>query len=156
MKIKVLFMDDIFSDTFRKNHDSEHLAFDDAWIESIEKELFSNDIENVTFDLVKNGDIGRMPSLIQQEKPDIVLLDLYWYEDAGKTDLSLAALREIRKSHPDLPVIQYTIKPDKEIMDRSYEAGATFFLAKVPLPIPEVHTALKYIMVYLKRNMQGS
>ena len=92
--------------------------------------------------------------------PDIVLLDLYWYEEAKKTygdvrkavDISLDALKGMRKDYPDLPVIQYTVKPDKETMESAYEAGATFFLEKVPMAIAEVQSALKYIMIYLMRN----
>lgn len=158
MRIKVLFLDDIFSDAFRKTHDIEQLAFDDAWVESIERELLNTKIDDVTFSITKSGDIDQWPSLISSEKPDIVLLDLYWYEQAkakggtSATDISLEALRAIRKVYPNLPVIQYTVKPDRDAMDRSYEAGATFFLEKVPLAIAEVHSALKYLMIYFSRN----
>lgn len=159
MKIKVLFLDDVFSDMFRETHDSEQLAFDDAWVESIEKELTNSKIAGVDFKIVKSGDIEQWQFLIDREKPDLVLLDLYWYEQAKKTDgvrnavdISLDALKGMRKAYPDLPVIQYTVKPDKEIMDRAYAAGATFFLEKVPLAVAEVHSALKYIMIYLMRN----
>jgi DNA-binding NarL/FixJ family response regulator len=159
MKIKVLFLDDIFSDIFRNTHDSEQLAFDDAWVDSIEKELTNGKIKGVDFEIVRSGDIDQWASLIDREKPDLVLLDLYWYEQAKQkggavhaVDISLEALRGIRKTYPTLPVIQYTVKPDKEIMDRSYEAGATFFLEKVPLAVPEVHSALKYLMIYLMRS----
>jgi hypothetical protein len=37
-------------------------------------------------------------------------------------------------------------------MERSYAAGATFFLEKVPLAIAEAHSTLKYIMIYLMRR----
>jgi DNA-binding NarL/FixJ family response regulator len=160
MKIKVLFLDDIFSELFRKTHDVEQLAFDDTWVESIEKELNNTKLIGVDFEIVKSGDIESWQTLIVQTKPDMVLLDLYWYEQAKKTygdvrkavDVSIDALKGIRKAYPDLPVIQYTVKPDKEIMDLAYAAGATFFLEKVPLAIAEVHSALKYIMIYLMRN----
>lgn len=157
MRIKVLFLDDIFSDVFRKTHDIEQLAFDDAWVDSIERELTNNKIDGVEFTIVKSGELDQWPTLISKEQPDLVLLDLYWYEQAkaqnmGATDISLKALAAIRKEYPKLPVIQYTVKPDKETMDRSYEAGATFFLEKVPLAVPEVHSALKYLMVYLLRT----
>lgn len=158
MKIKVLFLDDIFSDMFRKTHDIEQLAFDDAWVESIEKELTNSKIDGIHFNIVKSGEIDQWPNLIEQEKPDIVLLDLYWYEQAKNRghgtaiDISLEALKAIRNAYPGLPVIQYTVKPDKETMDRSYDAGATFFLEKVPLAIAEVHSALKYLMIYLMRK----
>lgn len=159
MKIKVLFLDDIFSEIFRRTHDGEQLAFDDAWVDSIGRELSNNKIAGIDFEIVKSGEIEEWPSLIDSEKPDIVLLDLYWYEQAKAkgdatraVDISLEALRGIRKSYPTLPVVQYTVKPDKEIMDASYDAGATFFLEKVPLAIPEVHSALKYLMIYLMQS----
>lgn len=160
MKIKVLFLDDIFSEIFRTTHDSEQLAFDDAWVDSLEKELTGSKITGVDFEIIKSGDIEQWPTLIQQVKPDVVLLDLYWYEQAKKRygdsrkamDISLEALKGMRKAYPDLPVIQYTVKPDKDMMDRSYSAGATFFLEKVPLAISEVHSALKYIMIYFLRH----
>jgi DNA-binding NarL/FixJ family response regulator len=160
VNIKVLFLDDIFSDTFRKTLDPEQLVFDDTWVASIEKELTNTTIIGVDFQIIKSGDIDGWRALLKKEKPDLVLLDLYWHEQAKKkygdarkaVDISLDALKEIRKVYPELPVIQYTLKPDKEIMDRSYAAGATFFLEKVPLAIAEVHSALKYIMIYLLRN----
>ena len=159
MKIKVLFFDDIFSDMFRKTHDGEQLAFDDAWVDSIERELTNGQIKGIDFEIVKSGEIELWPYLIERAEPDLVLLDLYWYEQAKQQggecraiDISLEALKGIRKRYPDLPVIQYTVKPDRETMDQSYEAGATFFLEKVPLAVPEVLSALKYLMIYLVRS----
>jgi DNA-binding NarL/FixJ family response regulator len=160
LEIKILFLDDIFSDTFRKTLDPEQLVFDDTWVASIEKELTNTKIIGVDFQIIKSGDIDGWKTLLKKEKPDVVLLDLYWHEQAKKkygdarkaVDISLDALKKIRKVYPDLPVIQYTVKPDKEIMDQSYAAGATFFLEKVPLAIAEVHSALKYIMIYLMRS----
>ncbi|MFH0782498.1 MAG: response regulator [Pseudomonadota bacterium] len=159
MRIKILFLDDIFSEMFRKTHDSEQLAFDDAWVDSIEREFTNGKVKGVDFEIVKSGEIDQWKSLIDTEKPDLVLLDLYWYEQAKQkgsgyhaVDISMEALKGIRKNYPDLPVIQYTVKPDRETMDRSYEAGATFFLEKVPLAIPEVHSALKYLVFHLMRS----
>lgn len=160
MKIKVLFLDDIFSGEFRQTLDSEQLAFDDMWAQSIETEFAQSQNIGVEFEIVKSGDIDAWQPLIEKEKPDLVLLDLYWHEQAKKkfgnvrkaVDISLDALKEIRKTYANLPVIQYTLKPDKDMMERSYAAGATFFLEKVPLAVAEVHSALKYIMIYLMRH----
>ncbi|MDX9785435.1 MAG: response regulator [Desulfobacterales bacterium] len=160
MKIKVLFLDDIFSGAFRQTLDNEQLAFDDMWVQSIEKEFSQSKDIGVDFEIIKSGDIDAWRTLIESEKPDLVLLDLYWHEQAKKkfgsvrkaADISLDVLKEIRKTHANLPVIQYTLRPDKEIMERSYAAGATFFLEKVPLAVSEVHSALKYIMIYLMRR----
>ena len=77
-----------------------------------------------------------------------------WGDVRRAADISLDALKQIRDAYNTLPIIQYTLKPDKELMDQSYAAGATFFLEKVPLAIAEVHCALKYIMIYLLRENQ--
>ena len=61
-------------------------------------------------------------------------------------------LRQIRQSFPDLPVISYTIKPDREVLDTAYANGVTFFLEKVAMAVPEVHNALKYIIIYFLQN----
>lgn len=53
---------------------------------------------------------------------------------------------------PALPIVCYTIKPGKGLMERAYSAGAAFFLEKVPLALPEVHSLLKYILIYLFRK----
>lgn len=160
MKIKILFLDDIFSEAFRNTLGTEQLVFDDTWVESLENECATAKNLGVNFEIVKSGDIDGWQTLIEKEKPDLVLLDLFWHEQAktkyGDTrkavDISLDTLKGLRKAYADLPVIQYTLKPDKEIMDRSYAAGATLFLEKVPLAIPEAHSGLKYAMIYLMRN----
>ena len=160
MKIKVLFLDDIFSDLFRQTLDQEQLIFDDTWSESLVREFSRTRDMGVTFEVVKSGAIDDWKQLIEKEKPDIVLLDLYWHEHARKkwgdvrkaVDISLDTLKALRSAYKDLPVIQYTLKPNQQLMEQSYEAGATFFLEKVPLAIAEVHCALKYIMIHLMRN----
>ena len=91
-------------------------------------------------------------ALLDEHPVGLVVQDMNFTEDTTSGKEGIALFHEIRQRYPDLPVIQYTVKPDKEIMDRAYEAGATFFLEKVPLAIAEVHSALKYIMIYLMRN----
>jgi DNA-binding NarL/FixJ family response regulator len=130
------------------------------WSESLEKELVDKHISGIEFEVVQSGDIDKWSQLIETERPDVVLLDVYWHEHARQkwgdvnraADISLDALKQIRRTYERLPVIQYTLKPDKELMDQSYAAGATFFLEKVPQAIAEVHCALKYIMIYLLRG----
>ena len=52
MNIKVLFLDDIFSDLFRNKVDSEQLIFDDTWSESLEKELVHKKVSGIDFQIV--------------------------------------------------------------------------------------------------------
>ncbi len=163
MQIKVLFLDDIFSESFRTANAGEQVAFDDAWADAIEKELTNNTLENVRIDVVRSGDIDSWRQLIETAKPDIVLLDLYCYEQskAKYSDVrqamkvGLDALKAIRGAFPELPIIQYTVKPDRQTMDLCYAAGASFFLEKVPLALPEVHSSLKYIMIHLVRKQRN-
>ncbi len=163
MKVKVLFFDDIFSDLFREKHEKEELAWDDNWIDSIFKALDeSTQRIGVSFELIKSGEIDAWEALIKKEDPDIILLDLFWVEQAQQKyndrnramDISMDVMQQIRKALPALPVVCYTIKPDHKLMERAYNAGATFFLEKVPIAIPEVHSSLKYIFIYLIRQMQ--
>ena len=161
MKTKVLFFDDIFSDLFRKQNDSEQLVFDDAWVSSIEEAL-TDPKRNIgfTFELAKSGDIELWQEIVKKEKPDIILLDLFWpeqaklkYDDGRRgMDISLGAIHDIRKAFPSLPIVCYTVKPDQGMLEKAYRAGATLFLEKVPLAIPEVHSALVYIFIYLLRQ----
>ncbi|GAB6907656.1 hypothetical protein DESC_10006 [Desulfosarcina cetonica] len=161
MKVKILFFDDIFSHLFRSEHDKNTLVWDDAWVESLETALVGkNDRLNLDFSLVKSGDIDSWQSIVEKEKPDVIIMDHYWPEHAWKKygdrerggEISLETLRQIRETFPDLPVISYTIKPDRELLDSAYASGVTFFMEKVAMAVPEVHNALKYIIIYLLRR----
>ncbi|MEW6439317.1 MAG: response regulator [bacterium] len=162
MKAKVLFFDDIFSERFRSKLNPEHLAFDDNWAAAVGKALTEDSgVGDVRFELVRRGEIGKWQEIIREEKPDILLLDLLWPEEAQAkykdrsrgADVSLEALPKIRKAFPDLPVVCYTVKPDRELYREAYRRGATFFLEKLPLPLPEVQTPLKYVLLYLLRQV---
>jgi DNA-binding NarL/FixJ family response regulator len=160
MKVKILFLDDIFSTLFRIAHSEDELVWDDNWVDSIEKALTDqNDRLDVNFTLVKSGEIENWKNLLDKEKPDIILMDLYWPEQARKkygdhkkgTKISLDTLREMRKMYPDLPIIFYTILPDRKTLNECYENGATFFMEKISMAIPEVHNTLKYIIIYFMK-----
>ena len=163
MKVKVLFFDDIFSDLFRKEHDAEQLVWDDNWVSSIEEELTDPKCDiGTTFKLAKSGEIESWHEIITNENPDILLLDLFWPEQAKLKyndkrrgmDISLETIPEIRKAFPSLPIVCYTVKPDQNMLEKAYRAGVTLFLEKVPLALPEVHSSLKYIFIYLLRQVQ--
>lgn len=158
MKVKILFFDDIFSEIFRRQLSSEDLAMDDGWVHSVEQELVKADSSTgVAFDVRKSGDIEACCQVIEKEKPDAILLDLFWpeqslarYGDKGRAaQIALEALKKIRQAFPSLPVVCFTVKPDRDLLEEVYETGATFFLEKIPLSLPEVHSTLKYVLVYL-------
>lgn len=165
MKAKILFFDDIFSDLFRNRQDKDQLIWDDNWVAALEKE-FSDPKQNTgtTFELVKSGDIHSWRELIEKETPDILVIDLFWPEEARKKfnnerrgdEISLGIISEIRNEFADMPVISYTFKPNQEILEQAYAAGTTLFLEKVALAPPEVHSALKYFCVYLIRQRKGT
>ena len=158
MKAKILFFDDIFSDRFREKLSPEHLALDENWVAAVTKALTEpDDITDMTFELSKHGDIEAWKEIIEKEKPNVILLDLFWpeeafvkYKDRSRgSDISLEALESIRKAFPDLPVVCYTVKPDKALLDGTYARGATIFMEKLPLALPEVQRPLKYVLLYL-------
>ena len=161
MKAKILFFDDIFSDRFREKLSPEHLALDENWVAAVTKALTdSDDLTDITFELSKHGDIDAWKEIIEKEKPDVLLLDLFWpeeafvkYKDRSRgSDISLDALEKIRKAFPGLLIVCYTVKPDKELLERSYARGATIFMEKVPLALPEVQRPLRYVLIYLLKH----
>ncbi len=158
MKAKILFFDDIFSERFRNRLSAEHLALDENWVASVTGALTEADgLSDITFELKKHGDIESWQEIIGKEKPDVLLLDLFWPEEAfvkykdrrHGADIGLEALERIRQAFPDLPIVCYTVKPDRELLEGTYRRGATLFLEKLPLALPEVQKPLKYILIYL-------
>lgn len=157
MKVRILLFDDIFSPLFRKSLSAEQLVWDDNWVSALEQ-LFT-DPENgcgISFELIKSGEIDAWQGIINREKPDALLIDLFWPEEAGKKfgdrsrgiDIALDAIASIKTAFPELPIVCHTVKPGPEIMHQVYGAGATFFMEKVSLPLPEVQSPLKYIMLH--------
>jgi DNA-binding NarL/FixJ family response regulator len=164
MNAKILFFDDIFSSLFRKEHNANELIWDDNWVSSLEKAFHDqNDRLEITFNLVKSGDIENWKGVIDKEKPDTIIMDYYWPEHAKKKygdqkkggEISIETIKQIRKLYPNLPIISYTIKPDRQILDAAYESGVTFFLEKIAMAMPEVHNTLKYVIIYLLKNKKN-
>ena len=164
MNAKILFLDDIFSPLFRKQFPQDQLVWDDNWIASLEQGLGDSEIKTgVRLELIKSGDIDSCQELIKKEKPDLVLLDLFWPEDAKRkygdrfraTDISIDSVKGIRECFPDIPIICYTMHPERELMERAYAAGATIFLEKVAIAMQEIQGPLKYVIYYLLRQMRS-
>ncbi len=162
MKVKVLLLDDIFSDLFRNKFSNSQLVWDDNWVASIEDAFHASEKSTgISFELIKSGNIEAWQEIIEKEKPDILILDISWPEQAMEKygdrlrgpDISLNILTEIRTAYPVLPVICHTAKPDKEMIEKAYNAGATFFVEKVGMSMPEVQVSLVYIIIYLLRKV---
>ena len=156
MKVKILLFDDILSHLFRTSLPKDQLVWDDNWISALEQSFAeSGNGSGVSFELLKSGKIDSCLEIISKEQPDIILIDLFWPEEAWEKfgdrsrgiDIALDAIAEIRSAFPKLPIICHTVKPAPEIMQRVYMAGATFFMEKVSLPLPEVQSPLRYIII---------
>ena len=163
MKKKILFLDDIFSEAFRETLDSQALMWDDNWVKSVEEAFAeSKEIVGVEFKLLMSGDIESSLAVIEDKKPDALLLDMFWSEQAKMLlgdsnkgeEVGLGALRKIRDANPELPIIVYTMKPNAALMTKAYEAGATFFSAKNSIALPDVQISIIYMLHYLlfRRN----
>jgi len=160
MKAKILFFDDIFSDLFRNKFPADQLAWDDNWVSSLTEAFKTAESSTgVNFEIVNCGEIYSWNEVIDKEKPDIILLDLFWPEQAVEkygdrlraTDVSLEVLPKIREAFPALPVICHTAKPDNELMEKAYKKGATFFVEKVSMSLAEVQVPFVYIVINLLR-----
>ena len=93
-------------------------------------------------EFVVSSDPHEVPRLIDQEKPDLVLLDVDMPNISG-----LDILRMVRsdKQHDMLPVIFVTALEDSDIKHEALEMGATDFLTK-PIDPTELVPRVKNIL----------
>jgi DNA-binding NarL/FixJ family response regulator len=78
--------------------------------------------------------------LASQTLPEIVLMDFHLPGQSGIT-----VIKQIKKDHPDLPVVMLTIQEDKQYREKALEAGADEYVVKRRMYtdlIPAVQNAL--------------
>ena len=72
---------------------------DEEWIQS----FYEDELGEEGYKVITSGDGSKVLELIEQERPDLVILDIRLGEYNG-----LDLLQDIRNSHYDLPVILFT------------------------------------------------
>ena len=111
-------------------------------------------------DLVVAGEAEDSEQVLQrvaQEKWDIVILDITMPPRSG-----LDVLREIRRNHPDLPVLVLSMHGEDQFAVRAIKAGASGYISKVNAPtevvraIRKVLTGKKYISPRLAEILADS
>ena len=71
-----------------------------------------------------------IPSVLREENPDVVLLDMNFTDALNSGNEGLYWLREIRRMHPALPVVLFTAYGDIDLAVRGIKEGATDFVVK--------------------------
>lgn len=71
-----------------------------------------------------------LPSVLRQEVPDVVLLDMNFTSGINNGNEGLFWLREIKKIQPTLPVVLFTAYADIDLAVRGIKEGATDFIVK--------------------------
>ena len=71
-----------------------------------------------------------VPSLLRQENPDVVLLDMNFTDALNSGNEGLYWLHEIKRMNPALPVVLFTAYGDIELAVRGIKEGATDFVVK--------------------------
>lgn len=77
---------------------------------------------------------------IEQLKPDVVLMDIDMPDVGGDE-----AVKRIRKTNPDLPIIMLTVFDDNENIFKAICAGASGYILKRYAPI-EIPSAIRNVM----------
>lgn len=91
---------------------------------------------------IEAGDGQEAVAKVDEVKPDVVLLDI----NLPKMD-GLTALREIKKSYPDLPVIMFTVYGTSERTIEAMKSGAFDYLEK-PFELDELQLIIKRAIEY--------
>ena len=71
-----------------------------------------------------------VPSVLREENPDVVLLDMNFTDALNSGNEGLYWLREIKRMHPALPVVLFTAYGDIDLAVRGIKEGATDFVVK--------------------------
>ena len=77
-------------------------------------------------------------TLVETEKPDVVLLDINLPRMDG-----LAACKKIKESHPQLPIIIITAELDPDKRFEAYQNGASDFITK-PFNAEEIISHMRH------------
>jgi two-component system, NarL family, invasion response regulator UvrY len=102
------------------------------------KSALSNDFPNVVFHEAINS--NEMMRKITQSQYDVVILDISMPGVDG-----LSVLKEVKKDFPRLPVIIFTMNPEKEYAVRAFRGGASGFINKES-DMSELVEALKKVL----------
>jgi DNA-binding NtrC family response regulator len=84
-------------------------------------------LERRGYEVVTAQSAGDAFMILEETPPDVVLLDIRMPRMDGVT-----ALRRLRVSHPELPVIMLTANVDLELARDSLQRGAFDYVAKPP------------------------
>ncbi|WP_302608395.1 sigma-54 dependent transcriptional regulator [uncultured Bacteroides sp.] len=71
-----------------------------------------------------------LTSAIREEKPEVILLDMNFTSGINTGNEGLFWLHEIKKVHPEVPVVLFTAYADIELTIRGIKEGATDFIVK--------------------------
>jgi DNA-binding NarL/FixJ family response regulator len=99
-----------------------------------------------TDDIDEAGDGYEMLEKCRRRKYDVVLLDVSMPGLGG-----MEALREVKRMHPALPVLVFTMHPEEQLAVRMIKAGAAGYVQKTTMPeelaaaVSRVARGMRYI-----------
>lgn len=71
-----------------------------------------------------------LPSVLREEQPDVVLLDMNFGSGLNTGNEGLFWLREIKRGYPSVPVVLFTAYADIDLAVRGIKEGAADFVVK--------------------------
>lgn len=66
--------------------------------------------------------------IIEEKKPDVLLLDIHLKHDLPATGIDL--LIQVKKEYPEMKVIMLTNRPSEKFRERCIQLGAEYYLDK--------------------------
>ena len=73
---------------------------------------------------------GSLSSVLREENPEVVLLDMNFTSGINNGNEGLFWLHEIKRQYPNLPVVLFTAYADIDLAVRGIKEGATDFIVK--------------------------
>lgn len=104
------------------------ITVDDSRIVSERLKALLSEIENVKFS-GNAGNIRDALTLIDQEKPNVVILDILLEEDLPKAN-GMDLLITLRAKYPDMKIIMLTNLTEPQYSNTCFALGADYFFDK--------------------------
>jgi two-component system, NarL family, invasion response regulator UvrY len=116
------------------------------------KQILTEELQLKQFDEARNA--REVLEKVSRNKWDILILDINLPDMSG-----LEILRQLKKVHPDLPVLVLTVFDEDQIAIRVLKAGASGFVTKETMPneliaaVKKIHSGGKYVSPSLAEKL---
>ena len=116
---------------------SKIVVVDDSYAEL---QMIEGYLKSANHTVVSYPNTDKLEDKLAADKPDVIVLDVVM---PGRNGLEV--LRYLKSTHPNLPVLVFSMHPESQYAVRAFKAGAAGYLTKDSIP-EELVTAIRKVV----------